>query len=142
MQEPSPYNSQKETRKTTTLIAGILLLFMGTFMLYQGTSAAGIVDFATPLIKGKIETGSAGLLAIFFGFILIYIGNHDKGEEQTSTVAPIIQMLLACNHLALIISSAIIVVLLILIYLIEPFRPYLLALICLIIVLTFRQDQR
>ncbi|SOD14020.1 hypothetical protein [Pedobacter xixiisoli] len=144
MQEPSNYNSQKEFRKTITLIAGILLLFSGIYLLYIGTSAKGTVDFTTTLIKGKIETGSAGMLALIVGFIIMYLALHDAKENNSTAdrISAIIRMLLNCNRLALVIGLLVILLLLPFIYLIEDLRLQILMLIGIIIIMIFMADKR
>lgn len=144
MQEPSNYNSQKEFRKTITLIAGILLLFSGIFLLYIGTAAKGTVDFTTTLIKGKIETGSAGMLAMIAGFIITYLVIHDPKQKSRTAdrISAIIRMLLNCNKLALIIGLIVIVLTLPLIFFLESIRLHLTCLIGIIIILIFFTERK
>lgn len=144
MQEPSNYNSHKEFRKTITLISGILLLFAGIFLLYIGTSAKGTVDFSSNLIKGKIETGSAGMLALFIGLIIVYTAIYEPKDNNRNShrISAIVKMVLNCNRLVLIIGMIVIISLLPLVYYVETLRLHLIGLIAFIIILIFIADKK
>ena len=100
-------------------------------MLYTGVSATGTVDFKTTLVTGKIETGSAGLLAMLFGFIIIYSANSNGTNENNlaNRFVAVVRMLINCKYIISILGVLIIILLLPLVYLLEPMRIYLIILI-------------
>jgi predicted PurR-regulated permease PerM len=58
--------------------------------MWLGVGAEGAVDIKTNLLSGRIETGSAGLFTIFFGFctIIFVISNTTVNENIQSRLTP------------------------------------------------------
>ena len=69
----------QEIIKLIAAFAGFLCIAFGIKALFSGIRAEGEVDLSG-LVKGKVKTGSAGVLLLFFGTIilvsLIFKGAH------------------------------------------------------------------
>jgi hypothetical protein len=68
------------------------IMAFGIRALFKGIKADGVVDI-NALAKGKIKTGSAGVLLLFFGTILftalIFKGSHTTIERRLDTIDPL-----------------------------------------------------
>lgn len=62
-----------EIRKLVAQLAGIIFGVGGIALMISGVKASGKINISTDLISGEIESGSAGLLLLFFSFFLIVI---------------------------------------------------------------------
>jgi hypothetical protein len=60
----------KEVRKLIILIAGILFVFFGIYLMVNQVVTTGSIDISSSLITGKIQSGSAGLFIAFIGLIM------------------------------------------------------------------------
>lgn len=112
-------------------------------MLYHGITTSGAVDFKTTFINGKMETGSAGFLAVIVGAIIIYLANKNP-DKSTSNNSPggVATVLFNSKQLVSILSFVVILTLILLIYFLEPIRIYLIGLIGFIIYWNFRTDSQ
>lgn len=63
----------KEVRKLLAQIAGILFGGGGIALMIGGINATGKINISSNMISGQIESGSAGLLLLFFSFFLILL---------------------------------------------------------------------
>lgn len=63
----------KEVRKLLAQIAGILFGLGGIALMISGVQTTGKINISSNFISGEIESGSAGLLLLFFSFFLIII---------------------------------------------------------------------
>jgi len=61
-------NSQ-EIIKLTAAFAALLCIITGIVALFRGLKADGVVDFSA-IAKGKLKTGSAGIVLLFFGSVI------------------------------------------------------------------------
>jgi hypothetical protein len=75
-------NSQ-EIIKLTAALAALLCIVAGIVALFRGLKAEGVIDFSA-LAKGKLKTGSAGIVLLFFGtFIFATLILKGYSEERT-----------------------------------------------------------
>ncbi len=65
--------SPNEIRKLIAQLAGIIFGAGGIALMISGVKASGKINISTNLISGEIESGSAGLLLLFFSFFLIVL---------------------------------------------------------------------
>lgn len=72
----------KEVRKLIAQISGILFGIGGMIFMLTDIKATGKVNITSNLVSGQIESGSAGLLLIFFAFFLILIPTIFTGRTQ------------------------------------------------------------
>lgn len=66
--------------KLISAVNGTVCIVFGIIALFRGIKADGVVEIGA-LIKGKIKTGSAGILLLFFGIVLIGMPVL-KGKEE------------------------------------------------------------
>jgi hypothetical protein len=78
----------QEYIKLICALAAFICISFGVFALFSGLKADGVVDI-TALVKGKIKTGSAGIMLLFFGTVLfgmlILKGASDTKRDLTLT---------------------------------------------------------
>ena len=74
--------SPKEIRKTIMLIAGILFIVTGIFLIVNQVSASGSIDINSTFVSGKIQSGSAGLFLCFIGFLLCVFTMLPNGDHE------------------------------------------------------------
>ena len=72
--------------RLAVLIAGIFSFGVGIVMVIVGTTGGGVIKLEfRELLKGEMQTGSAGLFVIFFSFFLIVLsfllGKAPKTEK-------------------------------------------------------------
>jgi hypothetical protein len=72
----------KEVRKLIAQIAGILFGIGGIALMIADVKATGKINISTTLVSGQIESGSAGLLLLFFSFFLVIMPSF-SGREIT-----------------------------------------------------------
>lgn len=65
--------SPNEVRKLISQIIGFFSMIGGFYLIIKNVQATGKINISTDLIKGEIESGSAGFLLIFIAFFLIVI---------------------------------------------------------------------
>jgi uncharacterized membrane protein len=53
------------------VVGGILLCIIGTLFLWVGIGANGTIDLKSSLFSGTIQSASAGLFVMFFGFLIV-----------------------------------------------------------------------
>lgn len=63
----------KEFRALIAQFAGIGFGLGGVLLLIEGIQATGKINVSSTLLSGQIESGSAGLILLFFSFLLICI---------------------------------------------------------------------
>lgn len=73
----------KEVRKLLAQIAGILFGLGGIALMISGVKATGKINISSNFISGEIESGSAGLLLLFFSFFLIILPSVYLKSGQT-----------------------------------------------------------
>lgn len=84
----------KLNTRAASLLCAFVLICSGVYMCRAGLSANGSIDLSTTLLKGKIETGSLGLMALFLGVFIVVTLNLDRlrpkgryaGEEIKLTI--------------------------------------------------------
>ena len=60
--------------RLTALVGGFLLCGSGGILMWLGVGAEGVVDIKSSILSGTVQTGSAGLFTLFFGFgIIIFV---------------------------------------------------------------------
>ena len=76
----------KEVRKLIAQCAGIVFGVGGILMMIADVKATGKINISTNLVSGQIESGSAGLLLLFFAFFLVLIpsfyGGHQVSQQK------------------------------------------------------------
>ena len=72
----------KEVRKLVAQVAGILFGIGGVFLMLANVKATGKINISSNLVSGQIESGSAGLLLLFFAFFLILVPAIFSGRHQ------------------------------------------------------------
>ena len=70
----------KEVRKLIAQIAGILFGIGGIALMIADVKATGKINISTTLVSGQIESGSAGLLLLFFSFFLVIMPSFSGRE--------------------------------------------------------------
>ena len=65
--------SPHEIRKLIAQLSGIALGISGVVLMIQGVQATGRINVSFSILTGEIESGSAGLLLLFFAFLLIAV---------------------------------------------------------------------
>ncbi|MGN6419324.1 MAG: hypothetical protein ACTHMC_17630 [Pseudobacter sp.] len=82
----------KEVRKLIAQVSGILFGIGGFYLMTVDAKATGKINITSNLLSGQIESGSAGLLLIFFAFFLImlptFLGGHHVRKEPSLTGNP------------------------------------------------------
>ena len=77
-------NSQ-EIIKLIAAIGALFCIIAGIIALFRGLKAEGTIDFSA-IAKGKLKTGSAGIVLLFFGSmlfaVLILKGSRIEREED------------------------------------------------------------
>jgi F0F1-type ATP synthase assembly protein I len=73
-----------EIRKLIAQFAGIVFGIGGIALMMSGIKATGKINISTNIISGEIESGSAGLLLLFFSFFLIVIPSFRSGKVSHS----------------------------------------------------------
>jgi hypothetical protein len=69
-------------------LAGLICIVMGIVAIFRGLRADGAIDLAA-LAKGKVKTGSMGLLLLFFGSVLITaLVIHEKETSRVTIRLP------------------------------------------------------
>lgn len=63
----------REVRKLIAQCAGVLFGIGGILLMVADVKATGKINISTNLVSGQIESGSAGLLLLFFAFFLVLI---------------------------------------------------------------------
>ena len=63
----------KEVRKLIAQFVGVLFGIRGIILMISDVKATGKINITTNLVSGQIESGSAGLLLLFFSFFLVLI---------------------------------------------------------------------
>jgi len=63
----------QEVRKLISQCAGILFGIGGILLMIADVKATGKINISTNLVSGQIESGSAGLLLLFFAFFLVLL---------------------------------------------------------------------
>lgn len=89
----------KEVRKLIAQIAGVLSGIGGIILMVAGVNITGKINISTTLVSGQIESGSAGLLLLFFSFFLIIMpsfslrlfGNKKKNKKSESNTLTNVQ---------------------------------------------------
>lgn len=71
--------------RLVALIGGFLLCCLGGLLMWLGVGADGAVDIKSSVLSGSIQTGSAGLFTLFFGFgvIVFVIASLTARESAT-----------------------------------------------------------
>ena len=57
--------------KCAAIVLGALCILIGVVMLYQGVRADGSVDIRSVIVSGRTDVGSAGVLLLFLGVLLV-----------------------------------------------------------------------
>ncbi len=65
-------SESQEIIKVISSINGTICIVVGIIALFRGVKAEGEVDIQA-LFKGKIKTGSAGIILLFIGALLITV---------------------------------------------------------------------
>jgi len=68
----------KLNTRAGSMLGALILLCSGVYMCFSDLSAKGAIDLKAAFIEGKIETGSLGLMTIFFGVVIILALNLNK----------------------------------------------------------------
>lgn len=76
--EVPPY---KDITRIIPLILGSLCIIIAIVMVYQGIAAYGSIDIKAVFLKGKITSGSAGILFAFVGLVLILVGSLKRARR-------------------------------------------------------------
>jgi hypothetical protein len=64
----------KDMTRIIPLVLGSLCIIVAIVMVYQGITAYGAIDVKALFLKGKVSSGSAGILFAFVGLVLILAG--------------------------------------------------------------------
>jgi TRAP-type C4-dicarboxylate transport system permease small subunit len=67
------YVLSRFTWRAASFFIAFLLVSAGIVMCWAGLKEAGQIDLATPVVTGKIATGSLGLLVVFVGVFLALV---------------------------------------------------------------------
>ena len=79
-----------DVRKLISQTSGIALAIYGITLIVNDVKASGKINFTTSLISGEVESGSAGILLLFFSIILIIVPTISfrklKAESQEALI--------------------------------------------------------
>ncbi len=70
-----------EIRKLIALITGIILAAIGILLLFHQVQASGNIKINMNIINGEIESGSAGMLLLFFSFFIIVWSTFGRSDS-------------------------------------------------------------
>jgi hypothetical protein len=80
----------REVRKLIAQISGIIFGIGGILLMIADVKTTGKINITSNLVSGQIESGSAGLLLLFFSFFLILIpaisGKNIQSTEKNKKV--------------------------------------------------------
>ena len=80
-----------DVRKLISQTSGIALAIYGITLIVNDVRASGKINFTTSLISGQVESGSAGILLLFFSIILIIVPTISfrklRSESEALTVS-------------------------------------------------------
>lgn len=75
----------KINTRACSMLAALIMILGGVYMCFKDLTANGKIDLKAAVLQGQIETGSLGIMAMFWGVIVILVLNYRsqpyKGQE-------------------------------------------------------------
>jgi MFS family permease len=82
----------RDIRNLIAQITGIVFAIGGIILMIIGVQSTGKINISTKILSGEIESGSAGLLLLFFAFFLIlipsFIGSFEIKKSKQNRSKP------------------------------------------------------